>query len=85
VSAFRVLTGRIDPRRTGWGGFSLGYELEVGMVEVAEVLAAEGGGAAAVVVGEEVVAGGAILCGHGVASTPLGRGIFGRKVLKGRG
>jgi hypothetical protein len=55
------------------------------MVEVAEVLAAEGGGAAAVVVGEEVVAGGAILCGHGVASTPLGRSIFGRKVLKGKG
>ena len=30
----------------------MGYELEVGVVEVAEVLASEGGGAAAVTVGE---------------------------------
>jgi len=72
VPAFRILAGRIDFRRAGRGGFALGYELEVGVVEVAEVLAAEGGGAAAVTVGEQVVAGGAILCGHGVASTPLG-------------
>ena len=52
VSAFRVLAGRTDFRRAGRGGFALGYELEVGVVEVAEVLASEGGGAAAVTVGE---------------------------------
>lgn len=43
---------------TGWGGLADGGELAVGVVEVAEVLAAEGGGTAAVAVGEEVGAGG---------------------------
>jgi hypothetical protein len=76
MSAFRVLAGRIDPWRTGCGGFSLVGELAVGVVEVAEGFAAEGGGAAAVLVGEEVVAGGAVGCGHGVASTPLWRGVL---------
>ena len=43
VSAFRVLAGRIDARRTGGGEFSLVGELEVGVVEVAEGFASEGG------------------------------------------